>query len=482
MNSNPQSADQSLPAAFVESLSMLGEERATVVRDALLTEPSVSVRRNRGKLAPTDGSLPFESAVPWCAEGSYLSSRPAFTLDPALHQGRYYVQDASSMFLDHVVRSLIGDRDVPPLLALDACAAPGGKTTVLIDALPSGSVVVANEFVPKRAAVLKENVIKWGYPSVVVTRDDTARIPRACDDFDIIVADVPCSGEGMMRKDKTAVSQWSPALISECVTRQREIVGNLWDALAPGGYLIYSTCTFNREENELMVESMVHDFGADSIAVPVEQAWGITPGIDTACHCYRFLPGLTRGEGLFMAVLRKPGVATMGAALSSMGYSRKPSAKKSCGKSSSQAKTKAVLSSVSSWLADAERYEVGVSDGRVNAVPKLMAPLADRLMERLNVIHHGICLGEIKGDSVVPAQSLAMSQSLAGDAFPMSDLQRQDALKYLRREALSLPEGTPKGLVLVSYESSPLGFVKNLGSRANNLYPAEWRILSSRDE
>lgn len=172
----------------------------------------------------------------------------------------------------------------------------------------------------------------------------------------------------------------------------------------------------------------------------------------------------------------------MGAALSSMGYSRKPSAKKSCGKSSTQAKTKAELGSVSIWLAGAERYEVRVSDGRVNAVPKLMAPLADRLMERLNVIHHGICLGEIKGDSVVPAQSLAMSQSLAGDAFPMSDLQRQDALKYLRREALTLPEGTPKGLVLVSYESSPLGFVKNLGSRANNLYPAEWRILSSRDE
>lgn len=476
-----QSPDQSLPEAFVKSLSMLGDDKARIVRDALLTQPSVSVRRNMGKLAPTAGSMPVEADVPWCPQGCYLSSRPVFTLDPALHQGRYYVQDASSMFVGHVVRSLVGDCQ-QPMLALDACAAPGGKTTALIDALPSGSVIVANEFVPKRAAVLKENIIKWGYPAVIVTRDDTARIARACADFDIIVADVPCSGEGMMRKDKTAVSQWSPALIDECVVRQREIVGNLWEALAPGGYMIYSTCTFNRAENELMVEEMVRDFGAESIPVPVEADWNITPGIDTACHCYRFLPGLTRGEGLFMAVLRKPGDAPVGRGLSSAPPVRKPSMKKKGGKSTSQSKDKAVLSTVAHWLADSSDYELVVSDGRVNAVPKIMTQLADRMMERVNVIHHGICLGEIKGDSVIPGQSLAMSQSLASGAFPVVELERQDALKYLRRESLTLPDGTPKGMVLLSYESSPLGFVKNLGSRANNLYPAEWRILSSRDE
>ncbi len=470
-----------LPEGFVDSLSVL-DDKGVVLRDALLlTEPSVSVRSNSRKPSPSYADMPFDGDVPWCAEGRYLSSRPSFTLDPALHQGRYYVQDASSMFLSHVVRCLMGGAGVP-VLALDACAAPGGKTTVLIDALPDGSVVVANEYVPKRAAILKENIIKWGYPRVIVTRDDTARIPRACSEFDIIVADVPCSGEGMMRKDRTAVEQWSPALVDECATRQREIVANLWEALAPGGYMIYSTCTFNRQENELIVEHLVRDFGAESVEIPVNAEWGITPGIGTACHCYRFLPGLIRGEGLFMAVLRKPGASTRGQALLSVN-TRRQGGKKASRKSSqaSSASEKSLLSAVAKWLDGSGDYELEVSGGRINAVPKAMMALASALSDRLNVIHHGVCVGEIKGNSVVPSHALAMSQALAEDAFPRVELSREDALRYLRREALTLPGGTLKGFVLVCYDSVPLGFVKNLGSRANNLYPSEWRILTQKD-
>lgn len=469
----------SLPDAFVDSLSELGD-KAGVLREALLTAPSVSIRENRRKPSPDYASMDIDGVVPWCAAGRYLSSRPSFTLDPAMHQGRYYVQDASSMFLSHVVNTLVGD-SAAPLLALDACAAPGGKTTALIDALPDGSVVVANEYVPKRAAILKENIIKWGYPGVVVTRDDTARIARACRDFDVVVADVPCSGEGMMRKDKTAVEQWSPSLVDECVARQREIVVNLWDAVAPGGYLIYSTCTFNRKENELMVEHMVRDLGAESVRIPVEPDWNITPGIDTSCRCYRFLPGLTRGEGLFMAVLRKPGEAERGKGLGRGG--KKPAGKKASRRPSAAAavNVRDVAAAAAKWLSRDGGYELTVDEGRVNAVPGNMSALSCALSERLNVIHHGVCVGEIKGGAIIPSQSLAMSQALSIDAFPRVELSREAALDYLRREALTLPDGTPKGFVLVCYESYPLGFVKNLGSRANNLYPSEWRVLTKKD-
>lgn len=470
--------ETSLPDGFVDSLSALGD-RAQVLCDALLSAPSLSIRSNIRKKSPDYAGMAVDGAVPWCGEGRYLASRPSFTLDPALHQGRYYVQDTSSMFLGYVVRQIIKDNPTP-LLALDACAAPGGKTTALIDALPDGSVVVANEYVPKRAAVLKENIIKWGYPGVIVTRDDTSRIPWACGDFDIVVADVPCSGEGMMRKDKTAVEQWSPALVDECVARQREIVDNLWEAVAPGGFFVYSTCTFNRYENELIVGHMVGDLGAESVDIPVEAAWNITSGIGTSSHCFRFLPGFTRGEGLFMAVLRKPGGYEPGRGLAAI-VDKKQSVKKNSRHSSPSADEKALIPTLRMWLVGGDGYEISVTGGRINAVPKHMAALSSRLMRHLNVICHGVYVGDIKGRVAIPSQALAMSQALSAGAFPQVELSRENAVRYLRREAVSLPGGTPKGYVLICYGSSPLGFVKNLGSRANNMYPSEWRILTQRD-
>lgn len=470
--------DITLPDGFVKSLDILGDKAPVLVNALLTTDPSVSVRSNRRKAAPDFSAMPVGSQVPWCAEGLYMSSRPSFILDPAFHQGRYYVQDASSMFLSHVVRFLVGE-DATPLAALDACAAPGGKTTALIDALPDGSVVVANEYVAKRASVLKENLIKWGYPGVIVTRDDTSRMAQACADFDIVVADVPCSGEGMMRKDATAVSQWSPALVSECVARQLDIVDNLWRAVAPGGYFIYSTCTFNRDENEAVVEHLVSDFGAESVCIPVEPEWNITPGVDTPLHCYRFLPGITRGEGLFMAVLRKPGTAAPGKALAVGGRGGRAS-KKPSRRHASSAADPALLSGAQKWLAPSGGYTLSVADGRVSAMPQYMAGFYDAVSPRLNVIHHGVSVGEVKGSVIIPSQGLAMSQALSSGAFPVVEVSRRDALGYLRREALTLPADAPKGYVLLSYESSPLGFVKNLGARANNLYPSEWRILTQR--
>lgn len=367
------------------------------------------------------------------------------------------------MFHGHVVAALTAAIN-SPLVVIDACAAPGGKTTAVIDALPAGSLMIANEYVPARASVLRENLIKWGYPATIVTRGDTASVAQLGPVADIIVADVPCSGEGMMRKDAEAVAQWSPALVGQCVARQREIVANLWDALKPGGFMIYSTCTFNRHENEEMVGYILDELGGESIPVPgIDPAWGIAPGIDTAAHCYRFMPHLLRGEGLFVSVIRKPG---------------EPGRERFKSRPVKGAKPVVVPAEVKKYVSGAAEMEWSMSpDGRINAFPSRWASLLQSAEKNLSVIHHGIVVGRTKGRDILPDQSLAMSTALSPTAFPCVELDRDTALAYLRCEAISLPSDTPRGHVLVTHDDIPLGFVKNLGNRANNLYPKEWRIL-----
>ena len=288
---------------FIEQLRGLLPGEWEALADSITTsEPSIAVRVNdaRGGGAP-EGCRP----VPWCREGFYLTDRPAFTFDPDWHAGRYYVQDASSMFIAHAIRSLIHE----PVRYLDLCAAPGGKTTAAIQALPQRSLVVANEIVPPRARVLADNIVRWGDPRCVVTSNAPAQYGKLTHFFDVIAADVPCSGEGMMRKDDEAVAQWSPALVEQCAQRQREILTDVWQALRPGGLLIYSTCTYNRQENELMANFIVNELGATSLELSVEPSWNIHPAIASECHCYRFMPHRVDGEGLFMAVFRKDGDA-----------------------------------------------------------------------------------------------------------------------------------------------------------------------------
>ncbi|MDE6048233.1 MAG: RsmB/NOP family class I SAM-dependent RNA methyltransferase, partial [Paramuribaculum sp.] len=264
-----------LPEGFVEMIEGYRFPQFSGLADTLAnTAPEVSVRINRAKFT---GALPVADQVAWWSSGFYFPERGSFTFDPRLHQGLYYVQDAASMFIAHIARFLAGGK---PVKWLDACAAPGGKTTAVIDALPEGSVVVANEFVHTRADILRENLAKWGYPDVRVTNADTKIFRKYKGLFDVVAADVPCSGEGMMRKDPEAVAQWSGALVESCAGRQREIVANLWESLAPGGYFVYSTCTFNRVENEEMVQWIVDEYDAETVDISVDESWGIAPGID----------------------------------------------------------------------------------------------------------------------------------------------------------------------------------------------------------
>lgn len=447
---------RNIPPLFTARMEQVNSGLATALTHALATtDPVVSVRHNLRKGEPMNEDADF---VPWCKFGEYLAQRPQFTFDPALHQGRYYVQDASSMFIGYVLGRLVGSE---PVSYLDACAAPGGKTTAAIDALLWGSHVVANEFVPGRAAILRENLVKWGCPYATVTKGDTAQFRKHPGRFDIIAADVPCSGEGMMRKDAEAVAQWSEGLVEQCAARQREIIANLWPALRPGGYMVYSTCTFNVTENEDMVRHMVDEYGAEPVNIDVPAEWGVAGAVVGDLPVCRFMPQNLRGEGLFMAVVRKPVDDDY------VSEVRKPKRKKG----EKTAKFPEVARDVAGWIKP--EYEVKFeSDGEnVWCVPGGF-DASDELRPRTLV-------AVIKGKSLIPTQDLAMSDMLQRGAFSECEVNRTTALTYLRHEAVQLPEGTSKGMVLLTYGGKPLGFVKNLGNRANNLYPAAWRILSA---
>lgn len=459
------------------------------------TAPEVAVRINRRKLRAAgvpDDWLPkvcrAGEKVAWWPEGHLLPERPDFTHDPAMHQGLYYVQDASSMITAHVVGALAGRLGGAPLLMLDACAAPGGKSTAALDALPVGSMLVANEFDFRRASILAENIQKWGCPAVAVSRGDTARFRRLPELFDIVAADVPCSGEGMMRKDAQACAQWSERLVDECAARQWEIVENLWETLVPGGFFIYSTCTFNTRENERIADRMLADLGAEPVAVPLPEDSGIV--VDDKGRM-RFLPTRLRGEGLFMAILRKPGgwtPALIGHAASSPRREKKKSRNRSSAaglRPGVKASDKAPdLSSVcNSWLK--VDFDFLLRGEAIYARPADFSHIYDLLDSRLDLLLPGLEVAALKGRTAVPAQPLALTTALCAteSPFPTAGVDLDLALSYLRRESLpGFPE-SPRGPLLLTFRPQglpaplPLGFVNNLGSRANNLYPTPWRIL-----
>lgn len=452
-----------LPVSFEESMRQLLGDEYEAFRSSLLGEPAVSIRLNRSKYA----AMPDYEPVPWATDGYYLPERPSFTFDPLLHAGCYYVQEASSMFVEQAVRQHLGEAHV----ALDLCAAPGGKSTLLRSLLPDDCVLVSNEVMRPRAQVLAENIAKWGHPRCLVTSNYPADFTSLGPLFDLILVDAPCSGEGMFRKDEVAVSEWSPENVAVCWQRQRDILTDIWPTLRPGGLLIYSTCTFNTQEDEENVRWMMEELGAELLPIDIDSAWGITSSlVSDVAYAYRFLPGRTRGEGFFLAVLRKaPSL------IASSGEVKKPN-KKNKGKD--KRPVMAVPVECKGWLANADSYIYKVMDTEVVAVPADMEPLQVLLSERLYLLKSGITLAGFKGRDALPAHELAMSTALCTDAFARCELSYMEALRYLRREAIVLPSDMPRGFVLVTYRDVPLGFVKNLGNRANNLYPNEWRIRS----
>ena len=442
-----------LNGKFVErTRALFGEERYGRFVQALETEPVVSIRFNDRKME-ADSSL---NAVPWASAGRYLESRPVFTADPLFHAGCYYVQEASSMFVEQVVRQYL-DR---PVRALDLCAAPGGKSTLLLSLLPQGSMLVSNEPVPLRAQILAENVTKWGNAASLVTRNEPADFAPFRNFFDFILVDAPCSGEGMFRKDSYAVEQWSVSNVEQCAKRQREIVADIWESLRPGGLMVYSTCTFNREENEDCVEWIASELGAEVLKLEISDEWNITGSLTTeGLPVYRFIPGYTAGEGLFLAVLRKDGSSTV----------MQPKAPRM------QLAPAKLKSEVAKWIAAPGDFDFVMQGDTVIAMPKEHTAAMLALQQKLKVLHMALPLAEVKNNKILPLHALAMSTELVAQAFNTVELEREKALAYLHREALLFADA-PVGHLLLTYKGTPIGFVKNIGNRANNLYPAEWRI------
>ena len=451
-----------LPSDFLSSLPPFAQKEAAGFLAALNEEAPASIRINPYKYRrrPLSVRPNIEAArIPWSDEGYYLSERPAFTFDPLLHAGYYYVQEASSMFIGSIVREWVHT----PAVCLDLCAAPGGKSINLLATLPGDSLLVSNEIIRQRAHILAENLAKFGHPSVVVTNNTPEDFDRLPGFFDVVLVDAPCSGEGMFRKDPAAVQEWSPQNVRMCAARQKDILRHAWDALKAGGLLIYSTCTYNLQENEENVRWMIEEWGADNIAVPVESSWNISPSFADDITAYRFFPHRTKGEGLFVAVLRKPGE------VDSPGLSRKQKKK-----SASFLKD---TSPYTPYLQHAQQFEFASRNSYIVALPKAHADTIRQLDERLNILSCGIETGEEKGRRFVPSQALALSIECRPEAFNTCEVPYETAIAYLRKETLP-PLDAPKDFVLITYKNEPIGFVKNMDNRANNLYPQPWRIRS----
>ena len=444
-----------LDPIFKENLlASLGQEVTDDYLQALDNEPAtVSVRRNPFKLSHQDFENRFrqlaDGPVQWCEDGLYLKERPAFHLDPLVHAGAFYVQDAASMVVQQCFSSLRGEA---PVRVLDLCAAPGGKSSCIAsESLSQGDILVSNEVIRNRATILAENMTKWGRANVVVTNDEPKRFATLEGYFDLLFADVPCSGEGMFRKDEGSIAQWSPDNVALCAARQRKIVAEAWPSLKTGGLLFYSTCTFNRSENDGNVEWICRELGAESIALE------IAPEALRTDYGLQFIPGSTRSEGLYIAVLRKTSDARP--------VRLRPA--------------KVQVRASCDYVHDAGCFKVGTSSGDIiKAYPEGLATEIMALESQLNVIRSGVAVASVKGRDLIPTAALALSEKLAEKTFPCENLSAGDALKYLRLEPLVFPDA-PRGFLLLKYEGVPLGFVKNLGSRSNNLFPSAWRIRST---
>lgn len=452
-----------LPIDFItRTRALLGDEYEKL-EAALQADVPVSIRINRAK----GTQAPEANPVGWSDTGYYLPRRLSFTFDPLFHAGAYYVQEASSMFLEQAIRTYVHE----PVDCLDLCAAPGGKSTHLLSLLPEGSLLVSNEVIRSRSYILAENLTKWGHPHSIVINNDPEEIGALTHLFDVIVTDVPCSGEGMFRKDVDSTGEWSVSNVNLCASRQRRILHDIWNALKPGGLLIYSTCTYNTEEDEENIHYIIEELGAEALPIPLKEEWQVTGPLLYDHPVYRFFPHKTQGEGFFLAALRKADgeVETIRA---------KGKGKKEKGKGKGKAAV-AIPTEVNSWIREADQYQIELFNNQLCALPKEHAEVWQIVSGTMRVVSAGIGLGEPKGKDLLPAHSLAMSTALNREAFTQAEVSWEDAIKYLKKEALLLPAEVEKGYVLICYQGQPLGFVKHLGNRANNLYPQEWRIRSS---
>jgi 16S rRNA C967 or C1407 C5-methylase (RsmB/RsmF family)/NOL1/NOP2/fmu family ribosome biogenesis protein len=441
-----------LPKLLLDSLeSVKGFDKQAFEKVHASGEQVTSIRINPNKdfMPPKAGP---NSKIPWCETGYYLDSRPSFTFDPLFHAGCYYVQEASSMFLEQALKQTVDLSQ--PLKVLDLCAAPGGKSTHIQSLISKESLLVSNEVIRSRANVLKDNIIKWGCNNVIITNNDPKDFTKLENYFDVIVVDAPCSGSGLFRRDEEAMNEWSLNNVALCSQRQQRILADVWPALKKDGILIYSTCSYSKEEDEEILEWMSSAFRVQRLELRVDENWHIVESSG-----YRFWPDKVKGEGLFLACFQKMDGEEI--------LSFKTKNKK-------ETVSKTEMEVIEKWVKK-EKKQFIKNDATIYAWPEKLAADFNFLLNQLRVIYSGTIAGELVRDKLIPDHALAMS-NLIPDSIPRIELEHEQAIFYLQRKNLFLKQGDI-GWHLMTYQGQNLGWVNILPGRINNYYPKELRIL-----
>ena len=451
-----------LPDELLKSLiNIKGFDKEAFEKIHASGEQITSIRINPFKVSESEAS-PFggglEGAVPWSQYGYYLSKRPSFTFDPLFHAGCYYVQEASSMFLEQALKQTVDLSK--PLKVLDLSAAPGGKSTHIQSLICKESLLVSNEVIRSRANVLKDNIIKWGCENVMVTNNDPRDFARLENYFDVIVVDAPCSGSGLFRREPDAIEEWSLNNVQLCSQRQQRIIADVWPALKKDGILIYSTCSYSKEEDEDILDWMRKELSVDSCPLTVPPEWGIVSvKVNDEDFGYRFWPDKVRGEGFFLACVRK----TDGDDAPALKIKKKP-----------EQATKNEIAIIEKWVKPSTNCFIKYLN-TVYAWPAHLANDFSGLLNQLRVIYSGTIVGEMMRDKLIPDHALAMSPMI-NEHVETTFLNYEQAIEYLKRKEMKI-EIQDKGWRLVNYEGHSLGWINVLPNRINNYYPKELRIL-----
>ena len=444
-----------LPTAFLDSLALTrGFDRQAFEKVHESGEQVTSIRINPVKFSIDNCQVSIENKIPWAQCGYYLKARPSFTFDPFFHAGCYYVQEASSMFLEQALKQTVDLSK--PIKILDLCAAPGGKSTHIQSLISRDSLLVSNEVIKSRTNILKDNIIKWSCENVVVTNNDPKDFSKLQNYFDVIVVDAPCSGSGLFRKEHEAIEHWSENNVMLCSQRQQRILADVWPALKKDGILIYSTCSYSKEEDENIVEWMKDELIINNEELIIDKNWGIMKS-DLS---YRFWPDKLKGEGFFIAVVRKkegeePGNFRVSKKLNEL-----------IAKEIEQLKP---------WCEINDRMAFVYGFDGVYAVDKKLLPDVCLLYSTLRTAYFGTRLGELMKNKLVPVHSLALSNLLL-NSVPKISLSLDQSIRYLQKKDIDV-EKNSKGWQLVCFNDQPLGWVNVLQNRINNYYPKELRIL-----
>ena len=436
-----------LPPDFVSHIKSLLNEEAEELLNSFSSTPPVSIRLNPKKdyLPPPD-----LERIPWCKTGYYLPARPVFTLDPAFHGGGYYVQEASSMFLEQAIKKI--NAHMSPLKVLDLSAAPGGKSTHLLSLLNENCLLVANEVIRSRAEILKENIIRWGYPNVIITSSDPEKFSSLKNFFDVILVDAPCSGEGLLRKDNKAIDEWSPGNVQLCAARQKRILNNIWPALKNSGYLIYSTCTFQNTENEEQIINLINNNDAEPVSLDDIDFEGVAKTLYNTSkggmESYRFYPHKVRGEGFFLSVTKK-----LHASPEEKIYSNKK-------------KIKEVENDFSQYVSEQGRFIFFDHNNSIFAFPEKNMDDLIFLSDKLNIIYAGVEVGKFAGKDLIPAHALAVS-TIVSEEIPSLEVSTETAIQYLRKSEIKFA-AMPGGWMVIKHNNLNLGWIKVLSNRINN--------------